>query len=261
MRRLFALPTLLMLLLALLLGALPVLAQGGDEPAIDAESETPTTAIDPREARPINLDQDLNADEPGPGAQPLSSPGTNMGRYLLTVIVWLGICIGLIYGLVAMMKWFYRRAPGAAGSVLIEPLTVVGIAPGLALHVVRFHDELLLLGATNTSITLLERITDPERVAFFLSAFSPGPGAPNRAAFASALRRVQNRMGLPLTVPPRLDGSVIFGPESPAAREDARTWLVADDPVGESENDADKLAHLRQALQDLNGPQNASDSR
>lgn len=248
----------ILILVLLCFGSAPVLAQG-NAPAPEPDADSPVTALDPREALPLNLDQDLSTREPGPGAIPPTSTGTNIGRYLLTVIVWLGICIGLIYGLVALMKWFYRRAPGVAGSVLIEPLTVVGIAPGLALHVVRFHDELLLLGATNTSITLLERITDPERVAFFLSAFSPGPDAPNRASFASALRRVQHRMGLPLTPPPRLDGSVIFGPESPQAREDARTWLVADEPSYET--DADKLSQLRQALKDLNGPQSASDSR
>lgn len=240
--------------LLLALSPMATMAQpAGDSPAAD-ESAAPV--VDPREQRPLNLDGDLGAAGIASETSPTSSlPGASIGRYLLTVAVWLLICSGLIYGLVALMRWLYRRSPGGMASSLIEPLTVVPIAPGLALHVVRFHDELLLLGATGTSITLIERITDPERVAFFLRTLSPPPGTPNPAGFGAVLQRVQRQMGQGTPPLPRLDGATLFGPESGQAEREARVWVIGDDTDGAAAGSGDKLADLRQAIKELRAPQ------
>lgn len=243
-------------LLCLLLTLSPVVTSA--QPAGESPDEPQTAApvMDPREQRPLNLDGDLGATGTATETAPTSSlPGASIGRYLLTVAVWLLICSGLIYGLVALMRWLYRRSPGAMASSLIEPLTVVPIAPGLALHVVRFHDELLLLGATGTSITLIERITDPERVAFFLRTLSPPPGTPNPAGFGAVLQRVQRQMGQGTPPLPRLEGATLFGPESGQAEREARVWLVGDDADQTASGNSDKLADLRQAIQELRAPQ------
>lgn len=238
----------------------PAWAQGADDPASGERADGAAAEVrDPRELRPLDLDGDFATSDLEPVGRDLPG-GDSMGRSLLTVVIWLLVCTALIYGLVSLLKLLYRRVPGSATNVLIEPLTVVALGPGLALHVVRFHDELLLLGATASSVTLIERVTDPERVAFFLKAFAPGPGAPNQAAFAATLRRVQHRMGLPLTPPPRLDGATIFGPETPQARAEARSWLIAD-PEPAPSPEADKLADLRSAIQNLSTTPPPAESR
>lgn len=236
-RRVFVL---LLCLLSLVLAAAGAQAQGEDP----QESAAPAAlADDPREQRPLDL---TDAGLPAADREAAGLPAVSPGRYLLSVVVWLAVCAGLIWLLAAFMRVLYRRMPGGSVPLLLEPLGSVPLGPGATLYVVRLDEELLLLGGTSGSVTLLARISDPERVARFARAFQPALAA-HPSGFAGLLRKAQQRLGGPVPPPPRLDGATLFGPDVAGSRPPAEpnVWLIGEEAVPEVfETGQDKQALL-----------------
>ncbi|MEO7994467.1 MAG: flagellar biosynthetic protein FliO [bacterium] len=235
-------------------GARVAVAAPGDEGDVSAKSaETaydPKT--DPREQVPLNLDAPgLGADAGATG--PVTSP-VSVGSFIFSVILWLAICIGLIYGLAVLLKLFYRKFPNTLGvGQIIEPVASVGIAPGLAIHIVRLHDELLVLGATQNGVALLERVTDPERVALLVQAAGPRVMTPNPRGFSRLLEQTSQRMGLGT-----VRGERMLSPDELLLADplgEPRVWVVGDDGAeAESLARQEKLDALRKALKELQHP-------
>ena len=205
---------------------------------------------DPNEQKPLNLDAPGlgSANEPTSATPP---PAVGLGQFLLSVVLWLVICTGLIYGLVAVLKLFYRRFPGTAQSPLVETLGSVAVAPGLALHLVKLQDTVLILGATAGSVTLLEKVTDPDRVALLVQGFSPRNLKPNPRSFGQVLARVQQQQGFPRVSPHEPVEEAVLAQEfySEGIAEEPRVWVVGD----EEPESGRKIDRLRRAIKDLQG--------
>lgn len=56
-----------------------------------------------------------------------------------------------------------RRRTGAAATRDLERISSVALAPGASLHAIRFRDRVLLVGASQTGLRVLDRLDEPDR--------------------------------------------------------------------------------------------------
>lgn len=74
----------------------------------------------------------------------------------------LAFVIGLIYVVVAVLRWLQRHKLNSPGiGTAIHVLETTGLAPGRTLHLVEVGDKTLLIGATDHQLTLLTELTPP----------------------------------------------------------------------------------------------------
>ncbi|HYE78241.1 MAG TPA: flagellar biosynthetic protein FliO [bacterium] len=242
-------------MLVLLLGAaagVPAMAGSGGTSG-EGDGTGYTLEEDPREQRPVFPE---SGDEADGSVEPAGSradvPRFDFGLFLLNVIVWLVICVALIYGLVLLLKLFYRRFPGGAQSPMLETLASVAVAPGVAIHLVRLHDTVLILGATSGSVTLIEKVTDPDRVALLVQGFTPRPPRPNPRSFGEVLTRTQRQMARASGRRTDADTLLARAELGGAQQQDPRMWVVGDGPeIPVPESREGKLEALRQAIRDV----------
>jgi flagellar biosynthetic protein FliO len=111
--------------------------------------------------------EDTKKDE-GSGAAESSA---SLGRFLFGLVV----VVALIYGIHWLLKqWGQSRLQGVAGRAgVIDVVATTPLAQGRTLHLVRLGDELVLVGATDQSIT---RIGEMDARAFGASAADRGAG-------------------------------------------------------------------------------------
>jgi len=97
------------------------------------------------------------------------------GGSILRGILGLAVVLGAIYGLHWLLrKWGASRIEGVAGrSDVIDVVATTSLAQGRALHLVRVGGELVLVGATENSIT---RIGDFDPAVVAASAGDQGRG-------------------------------------------------------------------------------------
>ncbi len=93
------------------------------------------------------------------------SGGPSIAYLLLKVVVALVVTGGFAYLTVALMRRFLH--PRASGGLSDEVRLVgsLGLAPKKQIFLVRCFDRLLVIGATESQMTLLCEVTDPELIA------------------------------------------------------------------------------------------------
>jgi flagellar protein FliO/FliZ len=116
-------------------------------------------------ARPPAFHQDrtpLGAGVTAAGSGSASAPGVgSAGADVVRTIVGLAVVLGVIYG----VYWLLRSAARAKSGRPDERIGVIAttpLAPNRSLHLVRAGDELILVGATEHSITPLRVYTADE---------------------------------------------------------------------------------------------------
>jgi len=102
----------------------------------------------------------------------VASAGTSMGKApsvgsagadVIRTIVGLAVVLGVIYGVYWLLK-SSARAKAGRGDERIGVIATTPLAPNRSLHLVRAGDELILVGATDQSITPLRVYTADEAI-------------------------------------------------------------------------------------------------
>ncbi len=102
----------------------------------------------------------------------VASAGTSQGKApsagsagadVIRTIVGLAVVLGVIYGVYWLLK-SSARAKAGRGDERIGVIATTPLAPNRSLHLVRAGDELILVGATDQSITPLRVYTADEAV-------------------------------------------------------------------------------------------------
>jgi flagellar biosynthetic protein FliO len=116
-------------------------------------------------ARPPAFHQDktpLGAGVTGSGSSSGSAPAVGgAGADVIRTIVGLAVVLGVIYGVYWLLKSTVRAKSGRADD-RIGVIATTPLAPNRSLHLVRAGDELILVGATDQSITPLRVYTAEE---------------------------------------------------------------------------------------------------
>ncbi len=110
-----------------------------------------------------------------------AAPGTSsasMLPYVLRMMLVLGLVIGVIYALYALLKRSAR--PRAQQDAYLRVLATTTLAPGRQLHVVSLGGSAWLVGSTDSSVGLIERIDDREVVDALELRATQSPEAPRR---------------------------------------------------------------------------------
>lgn len=113
-----------------------------------------------------------------------AAPGTAGGSsasmlpYVLRMMLVLGLVIGVIYALYALLKRSAR--PRAQQDAYLRVLATTTLAPGRQLHVVSLGGSAWLVGSTDSSVGLIERIDDREVVDALELRATQSPEAPRR---------------------------------------------------------------------------------
>jgi len=89
--------------------------------------------------------------------------GGSAGADVIRTIVGLAVVLGVIYGVYWLLKSHARAKSGRADE-RIGVIATTPLAPNRSLHLVRAGDELILVGATDHSITPLRVYTSEEAI-------------------------------------------------------------------------------------------------
>jgi flagellar biosynthetic protein FliO len=134
----------------------------------------------------------LGADVTGAGTSAGTAPVAvgSAGADVIRTIVGLAVVLGVIYGVYWLLKSAARAKSGRADE-RIGVIATTPLAPNRSLHLVRAGDELILVGATDHSITPL-RVYAAEEALQIEGAANSGFGAGDMAISlppATPLRR------------------------------------------------------------------------
>ena len=114
------------------------------------------------------------------------------GADVIRTIVGLAVVLGVIYGVYWLLKSHARAKSGRADE-RIGVIATTPLAPNRSLHLVRAGDELILVGATDHSITPLRVYTPEEAILVEGGADAPlqlPPATPSgRESFLEVLRK------------------------------------------------------------------------
>jgi len=183
--------------------ALPAALDGAATPPVEAEA--PDGAVDDpymeqvrqlmreeAEAAEAEADGSAGADAGSLGGRAEDGPTT--ASAIIRGLMALCATLALILLILAALKRWGRRTPLLAGHALGSILGRIALSPQATLHFVRVKDEVLLVGVTQHSVTLL-RSLDAE---LFDEVASPEPvraaGDPPAADFLSQLQASQLRL-------------------------------------------------------------------
>lgn len=116
---------------------------------------------------------------------------SGMGGTLLRLGLGLIVVVGLIVGVYLVLKRMQRgRMPGFSGAAddLVDVVSTTPLGPNRFLHLIRVGEELILVGATDQSVTPVARIGGEEAVGML------GESVDVQAA-TEAFRAAQTRTG------------------------------------------------------------------
>jgi flagellar protein FliO/FliZ len=117
---------------------------------------------------------------------------SGMGGTMLRLGLGLIVVVGLILGVYLLLKRMQRgRMPGFGGAAaddLVDVVSTTPLGPNRFLHLIRVGEELILVGATEQSVTPVARIGGEEAVGML------GERMDVRAA-TEAFRAAQTRTG------------------------------------------------------------------
>jgi len=88
-------------------------------------------------------------------------PGT-LGL-LVDVIIKFGIVLFLIYVFYQLLQKFSKRK-GSEGSSQLSVLETLKLSPQQSLHLIKVHDGVMLIGATDASLTHLSEVELPQEI-------------------------------------------------------------------------------------------------
>jgi flagellar biosynthetic protein FliO len=112
--------------------------------------------------------------------------GTNTLAYFLRMVVVLVLVLAAIYGAYRLFKKFAK--PKAADDSAVRILSTSSLGQGRALHVIGVGAKSYLVGATDSSISLIAEIDDKEFVdALVLKAETEARAKPGKAADFGAM--------------------------------------------------------------------------
>ena len=129
-------------------------AQGSDSPSQAAAGGAVGTA------RSVDETTLTLGDATAPAKAATNAAGSTTLAYFLRMVVVLALVLAAIYGIYRLMKRLSR--PKSAESSAIKLLASTSIGPGKVLHVVGLGAKAYLIGATDTSITLVAEVEDKE---------------------------------------------------------------------------------------------------
>lgn len=148
----------------------PATAQAAPVPGTPATGTPAPTAT----AAPDESSLALVEADPGTAV----GAGASMLPYVLRMILVLGLVIGVIYALYALLRRSAR--PKAQEDAYLRVLATTTLAPGRQLHVVSLGGSAWLVGSTDASVGLIERIDDKEVVDALELRAAQSPEAPRR---------------------------------------------------------------------------------
>ena len=101
-------------------------------------------------------EEEKSSKDDGGGSAEESGSGGSLARALFGLVVVLGVIYGVHW---LLKKWGKSRLEGVAGSSgIIDVVATTPLAQGRALHLVRVGEELVLVGATEQSITRIGEV-------------------------------------------------------------------------------------------------------
>jgi flagellar protein FliO/FliZ len=101
-------------------------------------------------------------DTTAPAKAAKNAAGSNTLAYFLRMIVVLALVLAAIYGLYRLMKSLSK--PKIPDNSTVKVLASTSLGPGKALHVIGLGSKAYLIGATDSSISLMAEIEDKEFV-------------------------------------------------------------------------------------------------
>jgi flagellar protein FliO/FliZ len=178
-------------------------ASGEDSSGLNAK--TPDRgAADPTEAHLQRLPRRLPA-------RPLETNGTQPNARSGTLSPWTTlfgslVTLGLIIaGLFCLARWMQRHGPQALRALppdIVEPLGQRVLARGMAVHLVRCGNRVLVLGSGPDGLRTLTEITDRQEADLLInSCRHRDRGAAGTASFASLWRGSQPTASKPTSEP------------------------------------------------------------
>lgn len=171
----FALLVLLLSAVLLTLSAAPVGALAADDARTgsakaDAETDAEETAADRRAAKSEYEREKLDPAAFSSGSEESGKPAgeSQSSGSVLRFVFGLAVVLATIYGVHWLLKqWGQSKLQGVTGgSGIIDVVATTSLAQGRALHLVRVGSELVLVGATEQSITRIGEL-DADRISEF----------------------------------------------------------------------------------------------
>lgn len=144
----------LVLCAALALGSGAVAAAQGTSPAPAAAGNAVGTA------RAVDETTLTLGDAAAPARAAANAAGSSTLAYFLRMIVVLALVLAAIYGVYRLLKRFTR--PKLADDSAVKVLASTSLGQGKALHVVSLGSKAYLIGATDSSVSLVAEVEDKD---------------------------------------------------------------------------------------------------
>jgi len=173
---------LLVILLCVITSSGAYAQSSGTGSASSAESP-PATVVD---------EATLALAEEAAGTAGTGTTGSSILPYFFRMLLVLGLVIATIYGLYALLKRSVK--PAIASDVYLRLLATTNIGVGRSLHVISLGDKAWLIGATESTITLISTVDDKELVDALALRAAEAPVTPQRD-FAAILNDMLGRKG------------------------------------------------------------------
>jgi flagellar protein FliO/FliZ len=158
-------------------------------PVMAGAAQKTTTTVAKTAAAPVSASE--RQDLPPAGGGGGTDVASGMGGTLLRLGLGLLVVVGLIVGVYLLLKRMQRgRMPGFSGAAddLVDVVSTTPLGPNRFLHLIRVGEELILVGATDHSVTPVARIGGEEAVGML------GESADVQDA-TEAFRTAQTRTG------------------------------------------------------------------
>lgn len=125
------------------------------------------------------------------GAQPIADlPSSDWLGLLIELVFKLGLIIGLIYVTIRLLgRYLYRDRNPVSTLKPVSHLGTLNLTPQGSVHLIEVGRKLLVVGATQTQLSLLSEITDPEEIGEVRAQCAENPPMDQFIALVNAARR------------------------------------------------------------------------
>jgi len=165
-------------------------------PQLPADNESEKSSIDLKiEAVGQSMaGADVDPDQPDASAPPSEPDDFSPASALLNGLMALCAVLALFFLLVYLGKRFGKRTPLLAGQQLGQVMGRVSLSPQAALHFVRTNGEVLVVGVTQQSVTLLRSFDATDFEPESATTEEPTQTAALKSSFLEQLREAQEAM-------------------------------------------------------------------
>jgi len=179
----------------LFLLAVLVLGSSGAVAAQAQQTGAPTTTVAPAAPAPLPDEKSLKISD-GPGATPTTAQAPS-GDITVWDFVKMFVILALVIGMILGFVWFMRKLSGQ-GKQTDSPIKVLhtqSLGGNRNLQVVEVGDEILLMGVSDSGITLVKDLTGSEvGDSFRLAASQAKSGARGFSDLLSGLMGVKPKI-------------------------------------------------------------------